>query len=239
MQIHEITQQKIDEGLGSALGGLAGKVAAGAGALAQKFNPAAGFKAGYAQPVRAQQTAMMGKKVADIWANYATQLKTATPDPTRYADLYEKSLTAFVQKNLLSGQSINSATNKQEIIKLISDITDNRDNPTEVATLVPKLVQQATVSQQEIDQPMVKIVSLRPAAILQYRNVDYAQDSNGQWANQRTGRVPDESFQAFLDNELAKASGAPTPTTPRPAATSATPLGQNTQRSTRRRPGTV
>lgn len=235
MQIHEITQQKIDEGLGSFLGKAAGKFAAGADNLAQKLNPAAGFKSAYAQPVRAQQTAVLGKRVAEIWANYASQLKSATPDPTRYADLYEKSLTAFVQKNLLSGQSINSATNKQEIIKLISDITDARDNPTEVATLMPKLVQQATVSQQEIDQPMVKIVSLQPAAILQYRNVDYAQDANGQWANQRTGRVPDESFQAFLDNELAKASGAPTPTTPRPPAA----VPENTQRSTRKRPGTV
>jgi hypothetical protein len=237
MQIHEITQRKLDEGIGSALGGLAGKVAAGAGALAQKFNPAAGFKAAYNQPVRTQQTAMLGQRVSQIWASYAQQLKTATPDPTRYADLYEKSLTAFVQKNLLSGQSINSITNKQEIIKLISDVTDARDNPQEVAKLVPKLVQQAAVSQQELDQPAVKVVSLVPAAILQYRNIDYAQDSQGQWANQRTGRVPDESFQAFLDNELAKASGAPSPTAQ--ARTQKSPLGQNNRPSTRRRPGTA
>jgi hypothetical protein len=236
MQIHEITQQKIDEGLGSALGGLAGKVAAGAGALAQKFNPAAGFKAGYAQPVRTQQTAMMGKKVADIWANYATQLKTATPDPARYADLYEKSLTAFVQKNLLGGQAINYATNKQELTKLIDDITDNRDNPTEVAKLVPKLVQQATITQQDVaqTQSMIKVVSLQPA-VLQYRNTNYAQNQQGDWANQTTGRVPDESFQAFLDQEYIKAGGS----APTSSIAPATPLGQNTQRVTRRRAGTA
>lgn len=235
MQIHEITQRRVDEGLGSALGGFAGKMAAGAGKLAQKINPVAGFKTAYNQPVRAQQTSVLGKKVANIWANYAQELKAATPDPTRYADLYEKSLTAFVQKNLLGGQAINTATNKQEITALISDITNDRDNPQEVAKLLPKLVQQATVSQQDVaqTQSVTKVISLQPA-VLQFRNVNYAIDNNGQWANQTNGRVPDESFQAFLDQELIKAGGsAPTASIP-----PATPLGQNTRRSTRRRVGT-
>jgi hypothetical protein len=237
MQIHEVTQRKLDEGLGSFLGKAAGGISNIAGKVAGAISPVGSAKNAYASAVRPQQTAMLGQRVSQIWASYAQQLKAATPDPTRYADLYEKSLTAFVQKNLLGGQAINSITNKQEIIKLISDVTDARDNPQEVAKLVPKLVQQAAVSQQELDQPAVKVVSLVPAAILQYRNIDYAQDSQGQWANQRTGRVPDESFQAFLDNELAKASGAPSPTAQ--ARTQKSPLGQNNRPSTRRRPGTV
>ena len=205
MQIHEITQQKIDEGLGNFLGNLAGKAAAGAGNLTQKFNPAAGFKAAYNQPVRAQQTAMMGKKVADIWANYAAQLQAATPDPTRYADLYEKSLTAFVQKNLLSGQAINSVTNKQEITKLISDIADAKDNPTEVATLMPKLVQQATLSMSSTqNQAAVQIVSQNPM-VVQFRNKTYILSSTpgqeGQWTDQATGKQLDPTWQAYLDKE--------------------------------------
>lgn len=236
MQIHEITQRRVDEGLGSTLGGFAGKLAAGAGNLAQKINPAAGFKSAYTQPVRAQQTSILGKKVSDIWANYAQELKAATPDPTRYADLYAKSLTAFVQKNLLGGQSISYATNKQELTKLIDDITDNRDNPTEVAKLIPKLVQQATLTQQDVEQTqsMIKVVSLQPA-VLQYRNTNYAQNQQGDWANQTTGRVPDESFQAFLDQEYIKAGGSAPTTSIAPAA----PMGQNNQRVTRRRAGTV
>jgi hypothetical protein len=35
--------------------------------------------------------------------------------------------------------------------------------------------------------------------------INYAQNQEGNWANQQTGRVPDESFQAFLDQEVAKA----------------------------------
>lgn len=206
MQIHEITQQKIDEAIGSALGGFAGKIAAGAGALAQKFNPTAGFKAAYNQPVRTQQTAKLGKKVADIWANYVVQLKTATPDPARYTTMYQQALTAFVQKNLLAGQSINGAINKQEITQLITQITAAKDDPQQVATLIPKLVQQASVSQQDATatDPLIKIISTNPP-VIQYRTISYALNQQGEWANQTTGKVPDESFGKFLDQEAKKA----------------------------------
>jgi len=206
MQIHEITQRRVDEGLGSALGGLAGKVAAGANNLAQKINPVAGFKAAYKQPVRAQQTAMLGQRVAQIWSDYAQQLKTATPDPTRYADLYEKSLTAFVQKNLLSGQAINSITNKQEITKLISDIVAAKDNPQEVAKLLSKLVQQATVSMSSTQNQTaaVQIVSQNPM-VVQFRNKTYILSSTpgqqGEWTDQATGKPLDPTWQAYLDKE--------------------------------------
>jgi len=238
MQIHEITQGRVDEGIGSFLGNVAGKVAAGASKLGQALSPKSDFKSAYGNQMQAQQTAMLGKKVADIWANYDKQLRAATPDPNQYADLYPRSLSAFVQKNLLGGQSLSYATNKQQINQLIADITSNRDNPQKVAQGIAKLVQQAAVSQQDVTQSqgLAKVVSVQPA-VIQYRNVNYAIDNNGQWANQTTGRVPDESFQAFLDQELIKAGGsAPTGST---APASPSSLGQNTKRSTRKRPGTV
>jgi len=238
MQIHEITQHKLDEGLGSFLGKAAGGISNIASKVAGAISPIGPAKNAYASAIKPQQIAMLGKKVADIWANYDKQLRAATPDPTQYADLYPKTLSAFVQKNLLGGQSLSYATNKQQINQLISDITSNRDNPQKVAQGIAKLVQQAAVSQQDVNQTqgLAKVVSVQPA-VIQYRSVNYAIDNNGQWANQTTGRVPDESFQAFLDQELIKAGGsAPTGSTA-PAASQ--PLSQNTRRSTRKRPGTV
>jgi hypothetical protein len=205
MQIHEITQQKIDEGIGSFLGKAAGGISNIAGKVAGAISPIGPAKNAYTSAVRPQQIAMLGKKITDIWANYAQQLKTATPDPTRYADLYEKSLTAFVQKNLLSGQSINSVTNKQEITKLISDITNAKDNPQDVAKLLPKLVQQATVSMSSTqNQASVQVVSQNPM-VVQFRNKTYILSSTpgqqGEWTDQATGKSLDPTWQAYLDKE--------------------------------------
>jgi len=205
MQIHEITQQKIDEGLGSFLGKAAGGISNIAGKVAGAISPIGPAKNAYTSAVRPQQIAMLGKKITDIWANYAQQLKTATPDPTRYSDLYEKSLIAFVQKNLLSGQSINSVTNKQEITKLISDITNAKDNPQDVAKLLPKLVQQATLSMSSTqNQASVQVVSQNPM-VVQFRNKTYILSSTpgqqGEWTDQATGKTLDPTWQAYLDKE--------------------------------------
>ena len=192
MQIHEITESKITEAgaLGSFFSGLTG-------GLTDKFSTSG-------QP----NVAAMNKKITKVWTDYAQQLKAATPDPARYDTLYQQTLTAFVQKNLLGGQPINRALNKQEITQMISAITNAKDDPQQVATLMPKLIQQTMLSQQDVSagSGLTKIISLEPA-IIQYRNVSYNINDNGQWANQQTGKVPDESFQRFLDQELEKAGG--------------------------------
>lgn len=217
MQIHEITNKKLEEGVGNFLGNLAGKAAAGVANLGQKFSPAGDFKNAYANQMRTQQTGMLAKKVTQIWNNYVQQLKATTPDPGRYDTLYRQALTAFVQKNLLKGQSINSAINKQEITQLINDIATNKDNANQVAQSMSKLVQQASVSQQDVtsgQQQLAKVVSTEPA-VIEYRGITYSIDDDGRWANQRTGKVPDQTFQAFLDQELNKAGGsAPIPSNP-------------------------
>jgi len=191
MQIHEITQRKIAEagGFGSFLSGLTG-------VLTDKFsNPG--------QP----NIAAINKKITKVWSDYAQQLKAATPDPGRYDTLYQQTLTAFVQKNLLGGQPINSAINKQEITKMISAIADAKEDPQQVATLMPKLIQQTMLSQQNVtNADGIKIISTQPA-VIEFRNVVYAQNDKGEWANQKTGRVLDGPTQDFFDQELARAGG--------------------------------
>lgn len=146
------------------------------------------------------------KKAVPAWDSYAKRLKAMTPDPARYTQLYQQALTAFVQKNLMANQPIDNAINKREILQLISDITANADNPQQVSSQFAKLIQQAGLSQQDTSRGVVlaKVVSTNPT-VIQYRNVNYAQNQEGNWANQQTGRVPDESFQAFLDQEATKA----------------------------------
>lgn len=131
MQIHELTQPRLDEGLGSALGGFAGKVSAGASALGQKISPTGDFKAAYNEKLRSQQTKMVADKAYKAWTTYAQQLRAAIKDPAklqafdnRTDDLYKKSLTAFVQKNLLGGAYMPNLTNKTDILTLIDKLSE-------------------------------------------------------------------------------------------------------------------
>ncbi len=197
MQIHELTQlneQGILQGIKSA--------AAGAKGAVQGF-----------QQARQDRTVQQGvQNVSDravkAWSQYAKQLKTANPDPVRYAELYKQALMAFVQKNLLKGQPIANAINRQEITQLIDAMTAQADNPTAITNLFPKLVQQAATSQTDVTsgvgQLQVKVVNPDPA-VLQFRNKTYIINDRGEWADQITGSVMDQSFQAFLDQQLAKA----------------------------------
>ena len=223
MQIHEITQRRVNEagGFGSFLSGLNG-------GLTDKFsNPG--------QP----NVAAMNKKITKVWTDYAQQLKAVTPDPARYDTLYLQTLTAFVQKNLLGGQPINSAINKQEITQMISAIVVAKEDPQQVATLMPKLIQQTMLSQQDVSggSGITKVVSTNPA-IIEYRGVTYSINDNGQWSNQKTGKVLDQNSQLFFDLELNKAGGS-APTQNNPAPGDETPVGRNDRRSSRKRPGTA
>jgi len=199
MQIHELTQQRLDEqgilqGIKSAASGVKGAVQ--------------GF-----QQARQDRTVQQGvQNVADravrAWTQYAKQLKTANPDPVRYAELYKQALLAFVQKNLLKGQPIANAINQREITQLVDAMVAQADNPAAITGLFPKLVQQAATSQTDVTsgagQLMVKVVNPDPA-VLQFRNKTYIINDQGEWADQTTKAVADQSFQAFLDQELAKA----------------------------------
>jgi hypothetical protein len=213
MQIHEITQKKnnqVDEGLLDLAKKAAGAVGSGVAALGRAgsavASPFRAVKGAYQTSAGTSGIAQISAKAARAWNAYAETLKAATPDPERYATLYKQALEAFVQKNLLSGQRLGSAINQREIRNAMDQIIAASSNPQQVTQLFPKLVQQAAASQQSIDTDIVKIVSTTPA-VIQFRNVDYAQNAEGKWANQRTGRIPDEPTQAFFDQELARAGG--------------------------------
>jgi hypothetical protein len=117
-------------------------------------------------------------------------------------------LLAFVQKNLLKGQPIANAINKQEITQLVDAMVAQADNPTAITNLFPKLVQQAATSATDVNsgagQLMVKVINPDPA-VLQFRNKTYIINDQGEWADQTSGAVAAETFQKFLDQELAKA----------------------------------
>jgi hypothetical protein len=199
MRVSEITNTQVDEGLLD----LAKKAAGGIKGAVQ------GYQTARADRQTAQSSAAVSKKAIAAWDRYARNLKAVTPDPQRYISLYKQALSAFVQKNLLNNQSIEAAINKQEINRLIDDITAAEADPQKVATLFGQLVKQAALSQPDISrgtQSLAKVVSINPT-VIQYRSINYAQNQQGDWANQQTGRVPDESFQAFLDQELTRAGG--------------------------------
>jgi len=146
------------------------------------------------------------KKAMPAWDNYAKRLKSMTPDPARYKQLYQQSLSAFVQKNLLGNQPIDSAINKREITQLIADITAAEDNPQQVASLFGQMTKQAAMSQQDTtrNMSMVKIISQNPM-VVQFRNKTYILSSTpgqeGEWTDQATGKTLDPTWQAYLDNQ--------------------------------------
>lgn len=197
MQIHEITNPQINEGLLD----LAKRAAGGVKGAIQ------GYQQSKTDRRTSQAGAVAAKKALSVWNQYTKQLKAANPDPQRYLALYRQALAAFVQKNLLNNQSIDSQINQQELNQLINAVATVKDNPQQMATLFGQLVTQSALAQPDItrgSQVMAKIVSTNPT-VIQYRNINYAQNQQGDWANQTTGRVPDESFQAFLDQEAARA----------------------------------
>jgi hypothetical protein len=122
MQIHELTQYQIDEGLGSALGGIVGKAQAGASALKQKFSPSGDYQAAKADPVRQQQIKLLADKSYRAWKSYEKDLLRSNPD-ARQTGMYEQALLAFVVKNLLSGQYLPNVINQDKIKALIKQLS--------------------------------------------------------------------------------------------------------------------
>lgn len=114
MQIHEITTSQLNEGLLDTIkSGLAGAKQS--------------YKAG--QTNRAIQ--LIADKAYPIWVNYAKRLEQSITDPrakqafnNRTDGLYQKALTAFVQKNLLKNVAINDAINKDQIVGLIKQLSE-------------------------------------------------------------------------------------------------------------------
>ena len=122
MQIHEITNAQLDEGLGSWAGNLAGKAAASASAFGQAFSPTSDFKSAMADPKRQQQIKMLSDKVYRGWKAYEKTLLQSNPD-ARETDMYKQALTAFVVKNLLGNQYLPNIINQAKITALVKQLS--------------------------------------------------------------------------------------------------------------------
>lgn len=122
MQIHEITHSRLDEGVGSFVGGLAG----GASNIAKKvvgaISPGDDAKSAYASAVRPQQIQMLADKVYTGWKQYEKTLLQSNPD-ARTSGMYEQALLAFVTKNLLGGQYLPNVINRRQIEALVKQLS--------------------------------------------------------------------------------------------------------------------
>jgi hypothetical protein len=122
MQIHEITQQKIDEGLGSMVGGIAGGLSNVAGRVTNFLSPVGPGKDAYAAKVRPQQIKMLADRSLNAWRAYEKELLKSNPD-AKQDGMYEQSLLAFVSKNLLGGQYLPNVINKNQIVSLVKQLS--------------------------------------------------------------------------------------------------------------------
>jgi hypothetical protein len=122
MQIHEVTQQQIDEGLGSMVGGIAGGLSNFGNKVVGAISPVGPGKDAYAAKVRPQQIKMLADKSLNAWRAYEKELLKSNPG-ARESGMYEQALMAFVSKNLLGGQYLPNVINQAEIKVLVKQLS--------------------------------------------------------------------------------------------------------------------
>jgi len=112
MQIHELTQPRLNEGITNTIGNVVSK-----GVSAVK-----GAAASYSSGRQDRKVGAIADKAYRTWKNYEAQLLKADPDARQNGD-YEKQLLAFVNKNLLGGMYLPNVINKDKIITLVQQIS--------------------------------------------------------------------------------------------------------------------
>jgi hypothetical protein len=123
MQIHELTQPRLNEGITDTIGSVVGKgVSAVKGAGQAVASPFKDVAAGYSSGRQGQKIDAMADKAYRSWKSYEGQLLKADPDARQNGD-YEKQLLAFVNKNLLGGMYLPNVINKDKIITLVQKIS--------------------------------------------------------------------------------------------------------------------
>jgi hypothetical protein len=124
MQIHELTQPRLDEGIASALGNIVGGARAAIGSAGQALKGSGDFSAAMKDPVRQQQIKMLADKTYGAWKAYEKDLLRTNPD-ARETGMYEQALLAFVSKNLLGGQYLPNVINQAQIKALVKQLSDS------------------------------------------------------------------------------------------------------------------
>lgn len=182
MQIHEVTNKKLDEGLLDM-----GKAA---------WSAAKGGATAYKDARMDQRVAAVADKAYKSWATYKKNLdkfyaqkgKPATPAE------YEKALMSFVQKNLLGGQQISSLTTKDDIVGLVKQIAGSSASAPTTPTTSPTTAPADTTS---ATAPAADATATAPAATAIEKGAEVAMSGKNyrwlgaQWAevNPSTGKA--------------------------------------------------
>jgi hypothetical protein len=149
MQIHEITQKKInqvDEGL-----------------LDTVKSAFTGAKAGYKASQGNRAVQAIANKAYPMWLAYEKRLAQSITDPTakqafdnRTDGLYQRALTAFVQQNFLKNVRIDDTINKDQLKDLIQKLSEPKiavTAPKPTATPAPASAQPSTIVDPATNKP--------------------------------------------------------------------------------------
>ena len=135
MQIHELTQPRkpaqVNEGVADIARAASEKLSKAGYAAGGMKRGLAGIKSAWQQGKVATQSRKLADQSQDAWSRYVQNWEaTMEPDEkakfaTRTGDggLYKRQLTAWVQKNMLSGLPLSSVTNRQEILSIIDALS--------------------------------------------------------------------------------------------------------------------
>ena len=213
MQIHEITNTQLAEGfLDTVKSAVSG---AQAGYRASQGNRTAQMIADKAYPIWAAYAKRLEQSITDPTAKQAFD--------NRSDGLYQRALMAFVQQNLLKNVRIDDTINKDQIKAVIQKLSEPKItsatpapattapattapvsealNATTEKQLFTQLVQLASLAQPNAEkgsQPTVRLISRDPA-IVKFDGRTYGLNDNGQWADIKNSREPEDSVKAYLD----------------------------------------
>ena len=146
MQIHELTQKQLNEGPLDFAQNVAGKIGAGVAAVRGAgqgvSNAVSGVTTAYQQAQMGQKYTAMADKAQKAWTVFVTQLENSITDPAQKAAFinrtdgrYQKTLQAWVEKNLLAGQYLPNFTNKDQLLAIIKKLSaPKQPNPAQLKT---------------------------------------------------------------------------------------------------------
>jgi len=158
MQIHEVTRAKLDEATAAGIGTAAGSAVSAVKNLGSRLaSPFKDIKQGYRSGRKDQQIGMLADRLERAWQQYSTQWAKSqggqyTPRqgmmPVTLYPAWKQALTAFVQKNLLSGMQYSRLQNANQFDSLIDQlINSNSADPAEQKKIWNDLTLAASVAQ--------------------------------------------------------------------------------------------
>jgi hypothetical protein len=158
MQIHEVTRAKLDEATAAGIGTAAGSAVSAVKNLGSRLaSPFKDIKQGYRSGRQDQQIGMLADRLERAWQQYSTQWAKSQGGqytarqgmmPVTLYPAWKQALTAFVQKNLLSGMQYSRLQNANQFDSLIDQlINSNSADPAAQKKIWNDLTLAASVAQ--------------------------------------------------------------------------------------------